>query len=134
MVLSCLSVLFDANMHTMKQEPLQEQNLVDYKGLPAGGFHASAGCTIVWQDGPLGRDESRIEPNGAFVETVIGAAVSRLLWYQDTAMGRFACPENAQAIAKLEEALAILNRRTARREAANIEGTHAEEPRDAKGC
>jgi len=84
--------------------------------------------TISWQNGPLGRGEARREPNGAFVETVISAALDRLEWYQQTG---FACEENATAISCLSSALSCLNQRTTRREAASIEGTHAEE---GKSC
>lgn len=129
----------------MNTEPLQQKNFIDDAGMPAGGIHVSPGCTIVWQDGPLGRHTSdcalhgalvgshtpcdcggRSEPNGAFVENVIRAAVVRIRWYQTVCDGRFACPENGQALDHLNLALSILNNRTIRREKAGIEGTHAE--------
>ena len=91
-------------------------------GMPAGGYVTGVGLVIKWQNGPLGRGENRKEPNGAFVETVIRAALQRIEYYQAS---QFACRENALAITKLEEALMWLNKRTANREARNVEGTHA---------
>lgn len=90
-------------------------------GKPAGGHSEATGIVVDWQNGPLGRDGERIEPNGAFVETLIGIAVDRINYYQESG---FWCRENALAITKLEEALHWLNHRTARREAAGVEGTH----------
>ena len=96
-----------------------ENRLVD--GKPAGGHVRAPGLKINWQDGPLGRGESRIEPNGAFVETVIAAAAQRIAFYQE---GQFACEENAFALEYLMRALDVLNARIQRREADNTEGTH----------
>ncbi len=97
------------------------ENRVDANGNPAGGSLSGKGLSIEWQDGPLGRGADRIEPNGAFVETVIAAAKSRLVFYQE---GKFACADNAEMIEHLDAALAIAERRTARREAQGVEGTH----------
>lgn len=65
--------------------------------------------------------EPREPVDGAFVEDVIAAAADRIDSYQ---RGRFPSEENAAAIFLLEGALAALDRRTARREAAGVEGTH----------
>lgn len=97
------------------------QNINDVDGNPAGGTVDGVGLGITWQNGPLGRGEDRIEPNGAFVETVIDAARQRIEYYQES---QFRCRENALAITKLEEALHWLNHRTTRREKENVEGTH----------
>lgn len=96
----------------------------DENGNPAGGTTTGTGITISWQNGPLGRTENgtRVEPNGAFVEGVIAAAVDRLEYYQAS---KFKCRENALAITKLEEALHWLQHRTAKREEQKVEGTHA---------
>lgn len=96
-------------------------NQVDESGNPTGGCVSGVGIQIRWQDGPLGRGEDRQEPNGAFVEGVILAALSRLEFYQES---KFKCRENALAITKLEEALHWLESCTAKREHAKIEGTH----------
>ena len=97
------------------------ENRLDAQGNPAGGIVDGVGVHITWQDGPLGKGEERREPNGAFVETVIAAALQRIQFYQS---GRFACRENALAITKLEEALLWLDKRTRDREARGVEGTH----------
>lgn len=103
-------------------ETFWHENRVDENGNPAGGSLSGKGLSIEWQDGPLGRGEDRKEPNGAFVETVIAAAKSRLVFYQES---KFACADNAEMIEHLDAALAIAARRTARREAQQVEGTHA---------
>lgn len=93
----------------------------DVDGNPAGGNSNAVGISIEWQNGPLNIDGVRIEPNGAFVETVIAIAVDRLQYYQSS---QFKCIENALAITKLEEALHCLNHRTADRTERGVEGTH----------
>lgn len=101
-------------------------NGTDGSGRPAGGFALARGVVISWQDGPLGRDpeERARNRNGAFVETVLEMAVSRLEFYQTVGDGRFACEENERAIDRVYQAIAALNERTARRERAGTEGTH----------
>ena len=97
------------------------KNTNDVNGNPGGGIVKGIGLRIDWQEGPLGRDENRVEPNGAFVETVISAAKQRIEYYQ---YGKFECRENAMAITKLDEALLWLNKRTMDREERKVEGTH----------
>jgi hypothetical protein len=97
------------------------KNYNDPDGNPAGGYVVGTGLRIDWQDGALGRGAERQQPNGAFVETVIAAALQRIQYYQSS---KFACRENALAITKLEEALHWLNHRTQQREQRNVEGTH----------
>ena len=80
-----------------------------------------AGFAIAWQNGPLGRDDGRVDANGAFVEGIIQAAIGRLTFYQES---MFECAENADALAALNEALEALQGRTAAREARGVEGTH----------
>lgn len=96
-------------------------NFTDQNGNPSGGYVKAIGIDIEWQNGPLGRDEKRIGPTGAFVENVIQAALQRLEYYQKS---KFNCRENALAITKLEEALHWLQSRTAKREQRKVEGTH----------
>ncbi len=105
-------------------QKMESHHEVDADGNPAGGVTTGLGIEIVWQDGPLAIDGVRREPNGAFVEGVIKAAIDRMRFYQTTADGRFACRENALAITHLEEALHWCNHRTADREARGVEGTH----------
>lgn len=97
------------------------ENRQDENGNPSGGSVKAVGIQINWQDGPLGRDANRKEPNGAFVEGVISCAIQRLEYFQNS---KFKCREDALAITKLEEALHWLNSRTARREKRSVEGTH----------
>lgn len=103
------------------QQKFDAVNYTDDEGRPAGGAVSGVGLQIAWQNGPLGNGPDRIEPNGAFVETVIAAAIQRIEHYQAS---KFACRENALAITKLEEALHWLNARTNRRVIAGTEGTH----------
>jgi hypothetical protein len=96
-------------------------NGTDEAGNPTGGAVRGVGMEIAWQDGPLGRGADRKEPNGAFVEGVVAAAIQRIAFYQAS---KFACRENAIALTHLETALLWLNKRTADREARDVEGTH----------
>lgn len=97
------------------------EHRLDADGNPTGGETHARGIDIHWQDGPLGRGPGRREPNGAFVEGVIEAAIDRLRFYND---GKFRCRENSLAITHLEEALHWLTARTADREERDVEGTH----------
>ena len=102
------------------------RNEVDRDGNPAGGRVQGVGLEIEWQDGPLGRGDDRREPNGAFVETVVHAAMERIRFYQSAKNGKFYCEENAKAYIRLAEALGALQQRTQRREDEGTEGTHVE--------
>lgn len=105
----------------MIQDLITQEDHLDTNGLPAGGFYTAEGLAIYWQNGPLGRGKNRKKPNGAFVETVILAAMRRLEFYQSD---RFACDENKAALEHLGKALEALEARSARRDAAGLEGTH----------
>lgn len=110
---------------TMKQE-FTDEHWTDEAGNPAGGVSWGTGFAVSWQNGPLGRGADRREPNGAFVETLIAVAASRIDFYQRAAGGRFNCVENATAILHLMAALEVLDSRTKSREDRGVEGTHAE--------
>ena len=99
------------------------ENRSDVNNNPAGGTVEGVGLKIEWQNGPLGRveDGSRIEPNGAFVETVVSAVIKRMEFYQAS---KFNCRDNAIALTHLETALLWLNKRTQDREERKVEGTH----------
>lgn len=105
------------------QQTFTSTHVNDESGRPAGGRSEATGISIDWQNGPLGAPGSkdRIEPNGAFVETVIAIAADRIRYYNDNGFG---CRENSLAITKLEEALHWLNARTNRRTQQGVEGTH----------
>ncbi len=90
-------------------------------GKPAGGRVECIGLSIRWQNGPLGRGHDRLKPNGAFVETVIQAALQRIEFYEEAG---FECSENKEAIKYLQGALNILDLRTKARESEGVEGTH----------
>ena len=105
----------------MRQE-ITGYHFNDDHGNPAGGHTVGRGIAIIWQNGPLGRGEDRIEPNGAFVEGVIAAAIDRLVYYQES---KFNCHENAMALNALADAMYWLEARTAKREQQGVEGTHA---------
>jgi len=108
----------------MKQRLVQDQP-VDENGNPKGGVTVGVGINITWQDGPLGRGSDRKEPNGAFVEGVIQAAIGRLELYQRANASTLACRENAIALTHLETALLWLEKRTREREEREVEGTYA---------
>ena len=107
----------------MAAQGFYEEHWVDENDNPAGGVATGRGFTISWQNGPLGRvgTDERKEPNGAFVEDVVGAAKGRFQFYQDS---KFACEENAECIRLLEQVEAICQSRTQRRTADKTEGTH----------
>jgi hypothetical protein len=102
-------------------QKINSKHLLNKEGKPAGGKTTGTGISIKWQNGPLAVDGERKEPNGAFVEGVISAAIDRLEFYQGT---EFSCRENALAITNLQQGLHWLYARTADREARGIEGTH----------
>lgn len=104
-------------------QPYETENHVDADG-NTGGTAAATGIDIAWQNGPLGRGADRMEPNGAFVETVIAIAADRIRFFNEASGGKFACRENSLAITKLEEALHWLDHRTKAREQRGVEGTH----------
>jgi hypothetical protein len=106
------------------QDKFKASNHVDDNGNPAGGVVRGEGLEIQWQNGPLGRGPDRKQPNGAFVETVVAAVVQRIEFYQTAQAGKFKCRENAIALTHLETALLWLDKRTADREAREVEGTH----------
>lgn len=107
----------------MRQE-ITERHALDANGNPAGGQTFGVGINILWQNGPLGTGPDKKPPNGAFVEAVIEAVIGRITFYQTASEGRFACPENAEALKHLRLALAALDARTAARERRGVEGKH----------
>jgi len=104
------------------RQPIQQRHVNDEDGNPAGGETHGTGIAITWQNGPLMRGADRKEPNGAFVEGVIAAAIGRIEYYQKS---KFSSRENAIALTHLETALLWLGKRTADREAREVEGTHS---------
>ena len=105
----------------MSYKYIDGRHATDAGGNPAGGRTIGLGIDINWQDGPLRVNGVSREPNGAFVEGIIEAALDRLYFYQSS---KFRCRENALAITHLEEALHWCHHRTAGREERGVEGTH----------
>ena len=108
-------------IHKKDNFTVTSENWLDSEGRPEGGVSFGPGFTISWQKGPLGKGIDRVEPNGAFVKSVLLAVQDRIKFYQTT---QFWSYENAEAIEHIEEALRFLNMRTQRRTEAGTEGTH----------
>ena len=104
----------------MRQEFFSE-HWNDPNGNPEGGVSTGKGFCISWQRGPLGVGEERREPNGAFVEDIIHAAIERIEFYQNS---QFNCQENQDALYHLRRAAERLDDRTRSRESRQVEGTH----------
>lgn len=100
---------------------ITERHDTDNNGNPSGGTTQGVGIDIVWQNGPLAVDGIRREPNGAFVEGVIEAAIGRIKHYQSS---KFHGIHNAVALGHLEAALEVLTERTRDRTDRGVEGTH----------
>lgn len=98
------------------------ENRTDQDGNPTGGFYKSCGVYIQWQDGPRKLPSGKLaDPNGAFVEDAINAALTRLQFFNE---GKFRCRENSLAITHLEEALHWLKHRQVDRSNRGVEGAH----------
>ena len=111
------------------KKTLQSKHWLDTEGNPGGGQTYGRGFCIAWQRGPLKNIEPTVrsdtipkksQPNGAFVEEIIEAAIDRLEFYQE---GKFKHPENEHAICMLKSAIDALNRRTRSRKKRGVEGT-----------
>lgn len=70
-----------------------------------------------FQDGAI----KEVGVNGIHNEDLLYIVADRLAAFQSS---RFACEENSEALTHIRSAIAALERRTARREAAGIEGTN----------
>jgi hypothetical protein len=110
------------------EHALEIDHRTDAAGMPAGGTITGTGLAIEFQDGPIPRGPDGALPleasNGAFVEDLLHAALSRLQWYQTECGGRFACHQNVLAIAGVEEALFQMRARTSERQERGVEGSH----------
>lgn len=104
----------------VKQDIIETHN-TDEKGNPTGGTTTSTGLDIRWQDGALVVDGKQVDPNGAFLQTVLSACIGRLQYYQ---AGKFACRDNAVALTHLETAQLWLGKREAERAERGVLGTH----------
>lgn len=70
---------------------------------------------VIFQNGPI--KEAGV--NGVMNEDLIAIVIDRMRGFQS---GEYACPDNALALIKLEEALMWLEHRTSEREARGVEG------------
>ena len=71
------------------------------------------------QDGPI----KEVGVNGCQIDEVVEFCRDTIQEFNTKEDGKFACQENAEAIDYLTEAVLVLKRRTARREAEGAEGT-----------
>ena len=76
------------------------------------------GCVVLFQNGPI----AEAGVNGVTHEALLAILCDRLRGFQS---GPYACADNAEALALMEQALAALQRRTRERMNRGVEGTHA---------
>lgn len=88
-----------------------------HKYMVGGG--AADPVLIKFQNGPIGVDGNGV--NGLTHEVLLAILADRLRGFQS---GPYACDENAQALAHIEGAQAVLQARTKARMARGVEGTH----------
>jgi len=112
---------------------IQSENLTDDDNNPSGGnvmLHVTKNgdtefpaLIVNWQDGPRGtaEDGTLTDPNGAFVEDVLWAALQRLEFFNES---KYRDRANSMAITKIEEALQALKNRQLERTYRNVEGKH----------
>lgn len=111
---------------------LKASNRLDSNGNPTGGAVELFEQTdnpqkqligILWQDGPRGQGEGKplAEPNGAFVEDVLWAALQRLEFFNES---KYRDRANSLAITHIEQALQALKDRQLERSHRNVEGKH----------
>jgi hypothetical protein len=115
-------IINEMSQQNIEDAKLHSEHKLNDQGNPAGGRTTGKGFQIDWQNGPLvGPDGQRQEPNGAFVENVIAAAIDRISFYQGT---KFRCEENEAAIGYLNAAMDSLHVRTRQRQSRGVEGKH----------
>lgn len=116
---------------------LQALNKVNEDGNPTGGSvylqvtkHGDSefpAVVINWQDGPRGNatnpdgSSTLADPNGAFVEDVLWAALQRLEFFNDS---KFRDRANSLAITHIEGAIQALKDRQLERSERKVEGKH----------
>ena len=84
--------------------------------------HSAVHLTIFFQNGPI----PEVGNNGITNEALLAILIDRMRGFQS---GKFACDENAQALAHLEIAMDCLHFRAAQRMKAGVEGTlHPDAP------
>lgn len=124
----------DYRVHYNINPALEATNALDENGNPTGGFvdlHVGEDqhvLKIMWQDGPRGTGETNADgspkladPNGAFVEDVLWAALQRLEFFNES---KYRDRANSLAITHIEQALQALKDRQLERSFRNVEGKH----------
>ena len=103
-------------------------NLLDDEGNPTGGSVSlirvpfKPFLQITWQNGPRGNADGTLdEPNGAFIEDVLWAALQRLEFFNET---KYRDRGNSIAITHIEQALQALRDRSLERAYRGVEGKH----------
>lgn len=93
-----------------------------YLQVTKDGDHEFPALVVNWQDGPRGQaDGTLAEPNGAFVEDVLWAALQRLEFFNES---KYRDRANSIAITHIEQALQALKDRQLERSHRNVEGKH----------
>ncbi len=112
---------------------LRADNKLDENENPTGGevnLHVTKhgdeefpALIVNWQDGPRGTadDGTLTDPNGAFVEDVLWAALQRLEFFNNS---KYRDRANSMAITHIEQALQALKDRQLERSYRNVEGKH----------
>lgn len=117
---------------------LQATNQTDENDNPTGGDvylkvtkngdNEFPALVVNWQDGPRGTGETNADgspvladPNGAFVEDVLWAALQRLEFFNQS---KYRDRANSLAITHIEQALQALKDRQLERSYRNVEGKH----------
>lgn len=104
-------------------QPLKSGNYTDGEGNPDGGYSEAPGLQIRWQRGALDFEDEEEPWNGCFLVTVLEAAKRQLEFYQST---KFKCADNENAMAMVEMAIRILNKRQLDRFERGVRGGHEE--------
>ena len=97
---------------------------------PGGGNASGLGFSILWQDGPIKRDEGGTA-TGACIEDVLEACQERLAFFQRS---DFHCEENHTALAYINGALTELYDRHYKRKRAGVLGRNEHIPSDGNGA
>lgn len=120
-------------VHYNINENLVAENALDENDNPTGGcvvLHVDKrgdkefpALIVNWQDGPRGQGEGQplADPNGAFVEDVLWAALQRLEFFNES---KYRDRANSLAITHIEQALQALKDRQLERSHRNVEGKH----------
>lgn len=104
------------HLYRMHWDITDELRVISGKPLPVGA--AEQEVVIGFHNGPI--KENGV--NGVTHEAMLAVVIDRLRSFQS---GPYSCRENSVALTKCEEALMWLQKRTRKRMARGVEGTHA---------